>query len=82
MKHSPLCSRDGGAEIMFTAKDGDAKYRFVMPRSLLDTACGATAGEVARKKWVTRHLPDILATRHGASTAPAPFNRVCVEEIS
>jgi len=66
---------------MFTAKDGDTKLRFVLPRDLLDTACGETANEAARKTWVKSHLPDILAVRTADVAAKAPFNRVRVEEI-
>ncbi len=81
MKHSPLCSRDGGTEIMFTAKDGDTKYQFIVPRELLDDECGDAASEVARKTWVNNHLSEILAVRTGLATQ-SPFNRVRVEEIA
>jgi hypothetical protein len=82
MKHSPLCSRDGGNEIMFTAKDGDIKFRFVLPRDLLDAECGKTANEAARKTWVKANLQDILAARLNEVTTKKPFNRVRVEEIA
>lgn len=81
MKHSPLCSRDGGHEIMFTAKDGDTKLRFVLPRALLDAECGQTANEAARKTWVKSNLPDILAIRTSETAIKSPYNRVRVEEI-
>ncbi|WP_108815950.1 hypothetical protein [Loktanella sp. Alg231-35] len=82
MKHSPLCSRDDGHEIMFTAKDGDQKLRFTLSRDMLDTTCGAAANEAARKSWVKDHMPDILALRTASVTPTAPFNRVRVEEIA
>ena len=81
MNHSPLCSRDDGKEITFTANDGEKKLRFVVPRELLDDECGDTADEAARKTWVEDHLPDILATHHATVALIAPFNRVRVEEI-
>ena len=81
MKHSPLCSRDGGNEIMFTAKDGETKLRFVVSRELLDDECGTAANEAARKTWVKNHLPDILGLRAGMSSETPPLNRVRVEEI-
>ncbi len=80
MKHSPLCMRDDGKEIMFTAKDGDTKYRFVLSRELLDETCGVDASEAERKKWVGTQLADILTARHGTDLKP-PFDRVHVEEI-
>jgi len=81
MKHSPLCTRDEGREIMFTAKDGEQKLRFVLTREMLDDICGATASAAQRKKWVSSNLTDILTARH-AGLASAPFDRVTVEEIT
>ena len=82
MKHSPLCSRDNGQEIMFTAQDGDQKLRFVLSSDLLDATCGADADEASRKSWVKDNMPDILAIRTGTAAPTAPFNRVRIEEIT
>lgn len=81
MKHSPLCTRQDGQEIHFTAKDDAGKYRFVISRELLDAACGNDASEAHRKEWVTAHMTEILSTRTGSGGANAPFNRILVEEI-
>ena len=81
MKHSPLCSRDAGNEIMFTAKDGATKLRFTLPRDMLDEVCGAAANETARKSWVKSNLDDILALRGSSADAQPPFNHVRIEEI-
>ncbi len=50
---------------MFTARDGETKYRFVASRTLLNEVCGETAPEKARKAWVKTHLTDILDVRLG-----------------
>lgn len=79
LKHSPLCSRNDGREIYFTAKDGEAKFRFVVAREVLDDVCGDMATEKTRKAWVKTNLTNILDVRLGAATAP--FDRVHVEEM-
>ena len=66
---------------MFTAKDGDQKLRFVVPRGLLDSEVGVDASEKTRKSWVTTHLTTILDVRLSGA-APAPFDRVRIEEIT
>ena len=81
VKHSPMCARDEGREVYFTAKTDGKKYRFTLPRALLDDACGDAASEADRKDWAKAHVPDILATLTSA-TAAAPFDRIRVEEIS
>ena len=81
MKHSPLCSRDNGREITFTAKDGEQKLRFTLPRSLLDQLCGDDAAEDKRKTWVKEHMSDILNIRT-TGRADAPLTQVHIEEIA
>lgn len=65
---------------MFTAKDENRKLRFVVPRGLLDSEVGVDTSEKTRKSWVTTHLTTILDARSGG--APAPFDRVRIEEIT
>jgi len=67
---------------MFTAKDGDRKLRFVVPRGLLDDELGADASQTKRKAWVKTHLPTILDIRLDEAAATAPFDRVRIEEIT
>ena len=68
--------------MMFTAKEGVTKYRFVVTAALLDDTCGVEADEKTRKSWVTTHLPEILETRHGAAQISPPFDRITVEEMT
>lgn len=82
MKHSPLCSRNDGCEVYFTAKDGPQKLRFTAPQGLLDDVCGADAPETARKTWVKENMTDILQLRTGDGTARMPFARIQIEEIA
>ena len=81
MEHSPLCSRDQGREITFTARDGGQKLRFTLPRSLLDQLCGNDAAEDKRKTWVKDHMSDILNIRT-SGRAEAPLHLVHIEEIA
>ena len=81
IKHSPICARDEGREVFFTARADGTKYRLTVPREVLDDACGDDASEADRKAWARAHVPDILATLTSA-TAAAPFDRIRVEEIS
>jgi len=82
MKHSPLCSRDDGREIYFTAKDGAQKLRFTLSQNLLNEICGDDAAEPARKTWVTDNMSNILTLRTNPDSAEAPFDRILVEEIA
>ena len=81
MKRSPLCVRDEGREIFFTARTEAGKFRVTVPRELLDDTCGDSTGEAGRKSWVNANITDILARLEGTATH-APFNRIRVEEIS
>ena len=81
MKTSPLCSRDNGREVYFTAKAQDSKLRFTAPRELLDDVLGDDAKEATRKAWVTENKDIILAQR-GATVTQPPFDRVRIEEIA
>ena len=82
MKHSPLCSRDNGKEIFFTATDGTRKWRFVLPRTLLDKACGEKTNETARKTWVKGQVPDILTAFTAGRDTTSLLNNIRIEEIS
>ena len=85
MKFSPLCTRDEGREIYFTARDDlDQKFRFTIPRAMLDEEVGAEADEAARKAWVGEHMPGILSAmtaREAGGRVKPPFNRVLMEEL-
>ena len=84
MKHSPLCTRDGGREVYFTVAHDSGKYRLVVPWEFLDDNCGDSASEATRREWVKGNLPDILGvlTAHtGGGTVKAPWTRIVVEEI-
>jgi|GEM_PF-2039346 len=84
LKHSPLCSRDGGCELFFTVKKDAAKFRVTVPRNMLDDACGQAATEASRKAWAKANMPtmlQIVETRPNTVNQP-PFNQILVEEIS
>ena len=81
VKHSPMCARDNGREVFFTAKADGTKYRLTVPREVLDDACGDQAPEADRKAWAKAHVQDILA-RLTSGMHRTPFDRIRVEEIS
>ncbi|MDA8585752.1 hypothetical protein N9L47_05690 [Rhodobacteraceae bacterium] len=81
MKTSPLCSRDDGREIFFTARLEQTKYRVTLSREMLDDICGDDATEKDRKAWVTTHKPEITASLNGL-TRLAPYDRASIEETN
>ena len=81
MKTSPLCSRDNGREIFFTANVDGRKHRLTAPRELLDDLCGSTASEKQRKSWVTENKDACLGLL-AQTPITKPFDRILVEEIS
>ncbi len=82
MKSSPLCSRDEGREIFFTATDGQRKFRLTVSRAMLDDILGNHASEPDRKAWVKTRKTEILALIEGHAEADTGLSSVAVEEIS
>ncbi len=82
MKSSPLCSRDDGREVFFTATDGDRKFRVTVPKAMLDDVLGTSAGEADRKAWVKTRKNEMLDLIEGGAPAQDRLAGVAVEELS
>lgn len=81
-KMSPLCSRQEGREVYFTAKLDERKLSISFPDVLLEKACGQDASEAKRKVWVKEHRTQLLNALAAARPVPTEFSDVLIEEIS